>query len=362
MPRRSYLWQIAQGAAATGPGDVAVLAPPRLLFRPPFLSGEAVIDVEEGMSTAVTKPSPPAMPGGPGRSSGSRSVQDAVTPVAPNGHEEATESAAVTPAASPLSQTFVTPVVRPAPPVAPAAGRFATSATSGTSPTSETSATSMTSQGGIRVAEAVTAAPPATSPSPPAIPGVPGRLLELRSVQDTVQAGVREQSEMAQQHPFSVAAPQPVSVGSSVPIDRSSLQTGIKPVDPRDALTRQVANGAPPARLQPSAGSVPTPGTVEAVGVPRTAALTPAVSAIPESIRLEPPPAVPRLRGSGNRRPDEEDRRLGGVWIGSLEVRIVAPLPAPAHPVPATSPPRQPKARATEPLSRGFHSFGLVQG
>jgi hypothetical protein len=57
-------------------------------------------------------------------------------------------------------------------------------------------------------------------------------------------------------------------------------------------------------------------------------------------------------------RPTAEGKRSGGVRIGSLEVRIVPP-PAAAPPLVAVP---VPPAAAAPPLSRGFRTFGLVQG
>jgi hypothetical protein len=58
-------------------------------------------------------------------------------------------------------------------------------------------------------------------------------------------------------------------------------------------------------------------------------------------------------------------REEGGIRIGALEVRIVAPAAeaARANPPPAV-PPTRPAARVrpAAPLARGFRSFGLVQG
>jgi len=84
----------------------------------------------------------------------------------------------------------------------------------------------------------------------------------------------------------------------------------------------------------------------------------PRKSRVAPPIRLEPPAAVPPPRPA-------DEGGVGGVRIGSLEVRIVSPPAAPApagHPPVVPVPAAQPVHRQTAPLSRGFRSFGLAQG
>jgi hypothetical protein len=54
---------------------------------------------------------------------------------------------------------------------------------------------------------------------------------------------------------------------------------------------------------------------------------------------------------------ESTDDGSGGVRIGHLEVRIVAPPAPPVRPVPRRPPPRPP----APPLARGFRNFGLAQ-
>jgi hypothetical protein len=163
--------------------------------------------------------------------------------------------------------------------------------------------------------------------------------------------------------PAAAARPRPAddSVGPETVMFHAHRR--VPPPEPRrlDAARREqrvVRPAALPAATPPVAPPAPLPRSRvvqagSAVDAPapvggnaRLGAATAARSAPAPAARTDKPRAA---------------AATGGVHIGRLEVRLVAPATAPRPPaaaVPAHGPPRS----AWQPLARGFRAFGLVQG
>ncbi len=163
-----------------------------------------------------------------------------------------------------------------------------------------------------------------------------------------------------------VAVPRVGPPTASLPMTTGAAPTALPSVGP-PGLRRSVEPPVPVPRVgpPPASDAIRTDPVqsrpVDAAAAPVTTANARAVEPLlalardsPAPIRLEPPASPPRPH-----RPADGEQAVG-VRIGSLEVRITTPAMGSAAPArrPATRPPTQPAA----PLSRGFRSFGLVQG
>ncbi len=142
-----------------------------------------------------------------------------------------------------------------------------------------------------------------------------------------------------------------VPVGQLVPLPAPPQPAGAPVSTSQDvplfALPARPTQSMPP---QPAGVTKDNANARELPGIPSTRAIP---HDHPPPFRLEPPLIAPRPQPT-------DGERSAGVRIGVLDVRIAPPSPAPA---PLTRrPPARPPARSMAPLSRGFRSFGLVQG
>jgi hypothetical protein len=318
MPRRSYLQRIAGGRHGA-----PMLAPPRILFQPSTLPTE----IQAG---AAAPPAPSAMD----------TPVDIDRPVSSK---------------SPLRNPGLTPSVESRsalalPPVA------VTTGISGLETMTEPAAHAPT-----------TAAPGRAELGVPR--GVVGETRQQRPTGPRAEPQIERAEKMAENQlpPQSkhrttdrlgraAALPASRSLQAGTPVQESTAGVA-KPALEGGTVSPVAPAVAAPARPGPPEKTVravtkTAPGTTESTGTPQSA---------PATIRLEPSAVAPRQR------PAASGEKSTRVQIGSLEVRITAPPPSQAQvnqpPVATKAPARMaPPAGPTSQLSRGFRSFGLIQG
>jgi hypothetical protein len=348
MRRESYLAKVTGST-----GTVPSLAPPRLLFGPTVLPGEAAIEGGLEALTSIPQATPEVTPVSFESTrpyEGSRSLETKIGP---------SESVDAEPRASKPQAT-----VSNAPEEPSLQGRerdsiptVAAAAQPGTSDQTRTTA------GGRLTRNEVLAPLPLAQPDRRRAPdvrgnGKPGRKTEFANVQH--------------QRPDKSKPLQSVVAASQNSVARmtersSSPQVEVKPYK---------LNGVEAAQSVEPVASVPAPSfasnemtrrTADAAPPPRTAT---AASATLASLALRAPLEPPKLalQPKQNQRPSHQTNEpAGGVHIGSLEVRIIAPPPPPVPLLgprpPAIHPPRYSvqSMHGVQPLARGFGSFGLVQ-
>jgi hypothetical protein len=311
MPRQSYLQRIAGGA----PG-LLVLSPPRILFPP----NVGPIEAETSME-------------------------------------------AVAAVASPAEARTVAPPVEPRPapllaqaPLAPGQDLAGGAARLGPGLHAPAPVVLFGSERSVPPAVASGSTHPqalVAPDSPPAQPAEENAWQGVRHAASVPRAGRRAETDDAHIiDALEVASyPSPRAVASPAPQGLTTGQvTAVTPTEgqrmrPVDAMT-----GAATPRWRPvdAVTDAVTGGTAEAVDRSQ------ADVRVSPPIRLEPQAVAPPPHSPDN------GGREAGVRIGSLEVRIVPPavvqVPV-GRPLAAAAVPARPV-----PLSRGFRSFGLVQG
>jgi hypothetical protein len=331
MPRSSYLQRIAGGETSLG-----MLAPPRIVFRPPASPME--VTTARGTEAALVRETEvdataPAE---------ARAVEGEVapTPAPPRpGPGPHTASAGPPPpqALAPIVSDVGKPPLRPAaapgpvaaaPPLAPRPGRADGAARAGPEP-------QVSGRDGPRDVErpgSRVLAPEPARRQPPAEPPGP----RVRPAEEDAGDGLRPTAFAPADRPRAALTPGPPAMAPGpVTAEPRSAGPRFRPV----AAALEAATG-PPADIEDR-----PQGSAHA-GSP---------------IRLEPPALAPRPQRTAG------GESAVGVRIGSLEVRITPPpagqaaasRPPGATTTPARPAPQPPPAAA---LSREFRSFGLVQG
>jgi hypothetical protein len=349
MRRESYLAKVTRSI-----GTVPSLAPPRLLFGPIVLPGEAAIEGGLEARTSTPQATPEVTPVNSESTKPYERSRSLETKIGPS------ESVDTAPHASKPQAT-----VSNAPEEPSRQGRerdsiptVASAAQPGTSEQTRTAA-------GARPTRNEMVAPlPLAQPDRRRVPDVrgnaskPGRKTGFANVQHQrldnsipLQSAVAaSQNSVARMTERSSSPRVDVKPYASSRVEAAQIVEPVgsvpAPSFARNEMTRRTADAAPPARA-----TTPTHAT-SIVPPPRT--------------RLEPPNLA--LRPRQNQRPlHQTNEPVGGVHIGSLEVRIIAPPPTPAPGLgprpPAIHPPRHPvqSTHGVQPLARGFGSFGLVQ-
>jgi hypothetical protein len=333
MAHRSYLNRVVGGGEAS-----VKLTSPRLLFRRPALPIEATNGLEVTAQTGSPTQPLSAIPTVPRRRAPLLSTGPAsANPHAPVGVDRASQA--------PEDQV-------PAGPRHSGLDEGAAATSESAYRQSRLAPVSPQSRGAERETEK--GARPAASAYPPGPRGVAAEARDARHLQECpglVPGAVATTGQ------GSIAA----GPATNEPFAGSPARL-LRPGEPTLPLRMATGHGSAESQQERSA-LAPVAGT-RAVSPARDlhrVDQTRAAGSLAPPIRLEPPAVVPPTQ-----RP-ELGERTAGVRIGSLEVRI---LPTPAEPAPAAPPRANPAAEARRapvsqpagPLSRGFRSFGLVQG